>query len=142
MSGMKTLLWAVLAMILGVSARSEPLVLANSNWKYFKGRSEASSPATTNWRSVGFDDTSWSTGAEPFYYENDPGSATAYSGNTALTDMRGGYTCIFLRQAFVVTNAAQISQLRLTALCDDGFVALDQRDGGGAFQYAVGSGGI
>ncbi len=95
----------------------------NSTWKCFKGLSEASTPDTTAWRNVGFDDSSWLVGEAPFFYENDPGSATAYSGNTDLTDMDGGYTCIFMRQTFVLTNVSQIAELQLTALSDDGFIA-------------------
>jgi CotH kinase protein/Chitobiase/beta-hexosaminidase C-terminal domain/Lamin Tail Domain/Immunoglobulin domain/Fn3 associated len=107
------------------STQGGPLLSTNSTWKYFKGRSEASTPDTTAWRNIGFNDSAWSSGAAPFYYENDPGpdNPTAYSGNTDLTDMEGGYTCIFLRQTFVVTNVSQIPQLQLTALSDDGFIA-------------------
>ena len=97
----------------------------NSNWKYFKGLSEASSPDATAWRNVGFDDGAWSVGAAPFYFENNPGPGNpyAYTGNTALTDMPGSYSCVFLRQSFVLSNASQIATLQLSALSDDGFVA-------------------
>jgi hypothetical protein len=105
------------------SAHGGSIFPTNSVWKYFKGVSEASTPDTTAWRNVGFNDSAWSTGTAPFYYENDPGSATAYSGNTDLTNMDGSYTCIFMRQTFVLTNVSQIAQLQLTALSDDGFIA-------------------
>ncbi|HVU08039.1 MAG TPA: CotH kinase family protein [Verrucomicrobiae bacterium] len=115
----------LLAVVLVFSARSETIFSTNSVWKYFKGFSEASSPDTTAWRNIGFNDSSWLVGQAPFYYENDPGSGnpTAYTGNTDLTDMDGGYTCIFMRQTFVLTNLSQIAQLNLTALSDDGFIA-------------------
>jgi hypothetical protein len=113
---------ALFAAAVVFSARSEPILSMNSTWRYFKGTSEASSPVAA-WRNVGFDDSSWLTGAAPFYYENEPGSANAYTGNTDLTDMFNGYTCIFMRQEFIVTNLAQIAQLQLTALSDDGFIA-------------------
>ena len=107
------------------SAQGGSLLSTNSTWKYFKGHSEASTPDTTAWRNIGFNDSAWSSGAAPFYYEDDPGpdNPTAYSGNTDLTDMEGGYTCIFMRQTFVLTNVSQIPQLQLTALSDDGFIA-------------------
>ncbi|MEI9959605.1 MAG: CotH kinase family protein [Limisphaerales bacterium] len=119
---MKALFPALLAVVMAFSAHGKPFFSTNSTWKYFKGTSEASSPDTV-WRNIGFDDSAWLAGAAPFYFENDPGSGNAYTGNTALTDMFGGYTCIFMRQTFVVTNLALIAQLQLTALCDDGFIA-------------------
>src|SRR6202012_5536316 len=108
-----------------LSARADSVFSTNSFWEYFKGRSEASSPDPAAWRQVGFNDSSWTLSQAPFFYENDPGSdnPTAYTGNTDLTDMFGGYTCIFMRQTFVLTNVAQIKQLQLTAVSDDGFIA-------------------
>ena len=97
----------------------------NSTWKYFKGVSEASTPDPATWRTVGFNDDAWLAGAAPLYYEMFPAPANpyAYSGNTALNDMRGAYSSVFMRQAFVLTNLAQISALQLTAMSDDGFIA-------------------
>ena len=104
-------------------SNAQTLFSTNATWKFYKGRTEASSPDTTAWRSIDFDDSSWSIGEAPFYYEDNPGSGTAYTGNTLLDDMKGEYSCIYMRQTFVVTNGNNISQLRLTALSDDGFVA-------------------
>ncbi len=119
---MKHLLAVLVLAATVLPASATNLVATNSTWKYFKGRSEASSPSTA-WRTNGFNDSAWTLAQEPFYYENDPTSATAYTGNTDLTDMDGGYTCIFMRQTFVVPNLPQIQQLQLTALSDDGFIA-------------------
>ncbi len=93
------------------SVQGGSLLSTNSTWKYFKGHSEASTPDTTAWRNIGFNDSAWSSGAAPFYYEDDPGpdNPTAYSGNTDLTDMVGGYTCIFMRQTVVGTNVSQVT---------------------------------
>ena len=63
------------------------LVSADSTWKFFKGYSEASTPDATAWRQLSFDDSAWATSQAAFYYENNPGSSTAYTGNTVLTDM-------------------------------------------------------
>ncbi|HWD17686.1 MAG TPA: CotH kinase family protein [Verrucomicrobiae bacterium] len=112
--------------VLGVSvlsAAATPLVSTNAVWKYRKGLSEASSPDATAWRNVNFDDSGWAAGQAPFFYENDPTSSTAYSGNTDLTDMYGGYTCIFMREKFVVPDPSQVNQLQLPARSDDGFIA-------------------
>ena len=114
---------AALFFVLIWAANGAVLVPTNSTWNYFKGLSEASSPDPTAWRAGDFDDSSWATGQGAFYYENQPGSATEYTGNTLLDDMFGGYTCVFLRKTFVVTNPADISELRLDAFSDDGFIA-------------------
>ena len=97
----------------------------NSTWKYLEGRAEASSPDTTAWRNVGFNDSAWNAGVAPFYYEENPAPGNPYadSGNTDLTDMPGSCSCVFLRQAFVLANVSQVSKLQLTTLSDDGMVA-------------------
>src|ERR1035437_7991283 len=99
------------------------LVTPDSTWRFFKGTSEASTPDTTAWRQLGFDDSAWANSQAAFYYENSPGSSTAYSGNTDLTDMFGNYTCIFLRQPFVVTNIYDLAAMQIAALSDDGYIA-------------------
>jgi hypothetical protein len=106
-----------------LSASAAVIIPTDSNWDYLKGTSEASIPDPTLWRAVGFDDSSWSTGQAAFYYENSPGSATAYTGNTVLGDMFGNYTCLFMRQTFVITNLNDVSELQLSGLSDDGFLA-------------------
>ena len=92
------------------------LVTPDSTWRFFKGYSEASTPDTTAWRQLGFDDSAWVTSQAAFYYDNQPGSSTAYTGNTVLTDMFGNYTCIFLRQTFVVTNVYDAAEYALHLL--------------------------
>jgi hypothetical protein len=104
-------------------ADASTIFTTDTDWRYLKGLSEASWPDPASWRQIGFDDSGWAIGRAAFYYEDSPGSATAFTGNTALTDMRNGYSCIFLRKAFVVSNPGDISQLELKALSDDGFIA-------------------
>jgi hypothetical protein len=99
------------------------LVPQNSTWRFFKGSSEASTPDVTTWRQLGFDDSAWPTSQAAFYYENQPGSQTAYTGNTVLGDMFGRYTCIFLRKTFVLTNPSDVRALQVAGLSDDGFIA-------------------
>ena len=123
----KKVVWLALgvSMLLGMAGSSKGALIfaTNDTWRYFKGTSEASSPDTTAWRATNFNDSSWLTGAGGFYYENDPASATAYTGSTVLPDMFGGYTCIFMRKTFVLTNLATVSALQLNTLSDDGFIA-------------------
>jgi hypothetical protein len=85
-------------------------------WNLFKGRTEASTPNTTAWRSIAFNDSAFTTAPAPFWYGD------AQLGGTQLTDMQNHYSCIFLRRTFVLTNLTEFSALRLSAFVDDGFV--------------------
>jgi hypothetical protein len=114
---------ALLVSLAATSAKASLLFETDATWKYFKGTFEASSPDRTAWRAVAFDDSKWLVGDGPFYYENQPGSDTSFTGNTVLSDMYGGYTCVFLRKAFVISDATAINQLTLMSLSDDGFIA-------------------
>src|SRR5687768_4006436 len=49
-------------------AHAEVLIATNSIWAYRKGTNEASTPANA-WRALTFNDSSWTTGAAPFYYD-------------------------------------------------------------------------
>ncbi|MBN1670815.1 MAG: lamin tail domain-containing protein [Kiritimatiellae bacterium] len=83
-------------------------------WRYRKGTAEASAPAAA-WRAVGYDDSGWATGPAPFGYGDGPYGTT-------LTDMLNSYTSLFLRREFSVEQSAAITELRLWALYDDGFI--------------------
>src|SRR5688572_4802465 len=96
-------------------AQQTTLLSAGSTWRYFKGFSEASSPSTA-WRSFGFNDSGWASGAAPIGYD-DGGIPMG----TPLNDMRNGYHSVFMRTTFNVDNPAAITSLRLEALYDDGF---------------------
>jgi hypothetical protein len=88
----------------------------NAVWKYFTGQGEASSPDPASWRTVDFDDSPWITGPAPFY-NGEPLTGTLISG------MQNNFTCIFLRQKFVLTNSYEFGALTLAARCDDGYIA-------------------
>jgi hypothetical protein len=105
-----------LLLALAPSVPAAQIFSTGAPWKYFKGRSEASTPDVTAWRRVNFNDSAWTTGNAPFYYGEN------FSG-TLLSDMQNGYTCVFMRRTFVVTNVADVGGLRLESLCDDGFIA-------------------
>jgi hypothetical protein len=115
------------------------LVSPDSTWRFFKGYSEASTPDATAWRQLGFDDSAWASSQAAFYYENQPGSQYAYTGNTVLTDMFGNYTCVFLRQTFVVTNVYDVAALQIAALSDDGFIAWINGQEVGRFNMPAGA---
>jgi hypothetical protein len=99
---------------------SQTLVVSNSTWRFFRGTSEASTPPT-DWRTNTFDDSTWEIGAAPFYHG--PNYAASFpSVGTHLTDMVSNYTCIFLRQTFVLSNAAQYIALTNRPWADNGHI--------------------
>src|SRR5687767_14063133 len=80
-------------------ARAEVFVPTNSVWRFFRGLSEPTANVT-EWRTNTFDDSSWELGPALFYFGYSPASGTL------LSDMRTNYTSLFLRSAFVLSNAA------------------------------------
>lgn len=96
------------------------LVHSNSNWRFVKGFTEASTP-TDAWRQPAFDDSSWSNAPAPFFF-GDPYTNATIQG-TFLGDMLSNYTTIFLRKEFVVENRGAITNLFLNHQSDDGFIA-------------------
>lgn len=110
------LVWSWLGLLAAV--RGAELIPADTEWRFRRGVQEASSPDPAAWRSVGFDDQDWEVRPAPFWY----GDVQPAPG-TQLTDMRNGYTCVFLRRTFTVATPGDLSELELTAQSDDGFLA-------------------
>src|SRR5690242_1230692 len=109
---------------------TEVLLSTNSTWHYFKGVSEASTP-TNAWREIAFDDSAWLVGQAPFHYGTNAvcggaddtvvgGVPVCVPGGTILGDMRSNYTCIFMRQKFVLADAGAIGTLNFNFYFDDG----------------------
>jgi hypothetical protein len=86
-----------------------------SSWRYFKGTAEP--PAS--WMARDFDDSAWTSGKAPFGY----GLRGHVRYGTPLTDMKTGYTTVFLRKHFYVDDFAKTGALKLSVNCSDGFVA-------------------
>ncbi|HEX7860941.1 MAG TPA: lamin tail domain-containing protein [Verrucomicrobiae bacterium] len=101
------------ACVLSVAAGE--LIPDGAQWRYFKGTTEASSP-TFNWRGVAFNDSAWLPGPTPIFY------GELLTG-TELLDMDGGYTSVFMRKTFNVTNPNHEGNLELVTRGDDGFIA-------------------
>jgi len=95
------------------------LVDAQQPWRYFKGRSAPSSDPAA-WRQLRFNDmlgrTAWLEGPMPIGY----GKGFL---QTVLSDMRNGYSTVYLRKAFSVADLASIGSLQLEARYAHGFVA-------------------
>ncbi len=108
--------WALM-LVFGAPLHATLLFNTNATWNYFKGRTEASSPDTTAWRQINFNDASWTPAPAPFWYGD------RYTGGTEITDMYNQYLCIFMRRTFVLTNLGDITGLQLGSRCDDGYIA-------------------
>ncbi|MCX6904361.1 MAG: hypothetical protein NTW03_12960, partial [Verrucomicrobia bacterium] len=101
-------------------AQADIVIASNSVCTYFKGTNEASSPISA-WRTRDFDDSSWLRGTNAIYYGT-TATSSPLTGNTLLTDMRSNYSCVFIRQTFVITNLSQVTNLNLVPIYKDGFV--------------------
>jgi len=88
-------------------------IAKGAQWRYHKGLTEASSPAS-EWRRLGFDDSGWATGNAPFGYG-------PLSYGTSL-DMADSYASVFLRRVFLVQQPQTVNQLSLSVDYDDGFI--------------------
>jgi hypothetical protein len=106
-----------LAAGLMASVQAATVIPGNSVWQYRKGTNEASTPIDA-WRGRSFNAAAWSQASAPFHF----GESSIVTG-TKLADMQGVYNGVFLRRAFTVTNAAEVSSMTLYGACDDGFVA-------------------
>jgi hypothetical protein len=101
---------------LSVGATAGVLVSSNTTWNYFKGRSAPAGADALAWTRVGYNDSSWASGAAPFSY-----GEAEFSG-TKLSDMQNQYSAVFLRKSFQVAQPGTIVGLQLETICDDGYV--------------------
>src|SRR4051812_13635007 len=110
------LLLFALALLGGVATtRAQTLVAAGDNFRYFKGRSEPSSPVDA-WRQIAFDDSTWLRGPTGIGYGDGDDA-------TVLADMAGNYVSVYMRRTFTVADPTTVRGLLLTMSYDDGFVA-------------------
>lgn len=108
--------WFLTFWLLFGLAHGATLVPTAATWKWRPGRTEASNP-TSAWRLLDFNDSEFVSAPAPFWHGD------VLPGGTDIPDMQNSYLCLFLRKTFVVSNASEISALKLSALVDDGFVA-------------------
>ncbi len=93
-----------------------------SSYQYMIGTQEPSG-GNTDWTKSTFNDSGWSSGQEPFGYENEAGNPQAEIIKTEVLDMYETYSTLYLRKQFTVDDAAKYTDLSLTADYDDGFIA-------------------
>jgi hypothetical protein len=98
-----------------VTAQNDRIVLIDegAEWKYFKGTQKPSLAQGSWWRHINFDDSSWLSGYTPIGY----GESFIV---TNLSDMRGGYSTVYLRKKFEVTDLDAIENVVLETMYDDG----------------------
>ena len=98
-----------------VAVQNDRIVLIDegAEWKYFKGTQEPSPSQSSWWRQGSFDDSSWLIGNTPIGY-----GETFIATN--LSDMRGGYSTVYLRKYFEVTDLDAIENVILETMYDDG----------------------
>ena len=90
------------------------LVGKDAEWHYLAG----THPDGDGWTKVGFDGKAWQTGQAAFGY-----SDTGREFSTALPDMKGSYSVVYIRHEFQVEEADQISDIGLLIDYDDAFIA-------------------
>lgn len=95
------------------------LPAGDPGWRYRPGASEASDPVNV-WRSSSFiEDGTWMPHATPVGYGTVNGLTLALP---LITGMQNNYTCIFLRNRFVIAPGEMPQSLRLHYTVDDGMV--------------------
>jgi hypothetical protein len=104
----------IFILFLSLNISGQVLIDWNSQWSYFKGKSEPSNP-NSQWRNIGFNASAWPKGNAPFRYGDG-------SGGTELTDMMGNYTTFYIRKEFIINNTDDVDELKIIADYDDGFV--------------------
>jgi len=98
-----------------IAVQNDRIILIDQGdqWKYFKGTREPSSTQGSLWRQINFNDSSWLSGITPIGY----GETFIV---TNLSDMRGGYSTVYFRKTFEVTDLDTIDSVVLEAMYDDG----------------------
>ncbi len=98
------------------------VIFTNSVWRFARGTNEASSPYDA-WRMPAFNDSGMELGPAPFHFgANAFGGDDGITNGTILTDMRSNYTCVFIRQPFVASNASLVTAVQMRLYVDDGFI--------------------
>lgn len=103
-----------LVLCLTIVVRAAEIIPYGSEWRYRIGYQEASDPIDA-WRQVGFDDTSWDIGTAPIGY-GEPVIVTS------LPATPGEWQSVYFRKTFQLSNPANLSELTLKVLIDDGYV--------------------
>ncbi|HUU93619.1 MAG TPA: lamin tail domain-containing protein, partial [Phycisphaerae bacterium] len=100
----------------GGSFTPETLISDGEEWMYVRGITEPS--PGNEWRQIGFAETGWNPATLAIGYCEPPDKFDFIE--TFLSDMRGGYTTVYLRKEFTVTDPGAVTALELQTQYDDG----------------------
>ncbi|MDX2177354.1 MAG: hypothetical protein SF028_12890 [Candidatus Sumerlaeia bacterium] len=112
------LIAGLLLSIMGATAvhgQVTTLLPAGSEWKYLDG---GQTPASADWKSPGFDDSAWPSGAGPLGY-NDPGITTTLSFGESSGAKAPSY---FFRGTFDMPAGPRPAYVMLRLRADDGAI--------------------
>jgi hypothetical protein len=102
------------------------LIDSHTTWKYNDSGADLFGDQKTDFRSKGFDDSAWSSGASPFGYpatESVPAAFGPVSGGTTLAVSNGTpHNVYYFRKTFTVDDIAVIKSLTFSTAVDDGYV--------------------
>ena len=98
------------------SAQTVTLLGQNQTWKYFKGTSEPPS----SWAQPGFSDGSWLTGPTSIGFAD--GDDLTVLSDMQQTNQQDGYTSVYLRNTFTITDVTEVGLLNLNVCVDDGCI--------------------
>lgn len=93
---------------------SGEVVAESASWRFYYG---LDAPAST-WKSIAFDDASWSTGGAPIGY----GSAGIVTDLNPVANLADRPRAAYFRTDFSVADASKVTSLVLTGVADDGAV--------------------
>ncbi len=98
----------------GGGGNGSAVIPMGSAWKYLDNGSNQGSA----WRALGFDDSSWKSGAGQLGYgDGDETTVVSYGGNSSSK-----YITTYFRKNFNVSDASSVSALGLKLIRDDGVV--------------------
>ncbi len=101
------------ALVFSSAGFSQTLVPSNAVWRYWdrNGRGD------TAWRNLGFDDSTWASGAAKLGYADTPTTTISYG-----PDNNNKYITSYFRTGFYVGDAGAVDRLQIQLLRDDGAV--------------------
>lgn len=105
---------AVVHVVVNLSTNLIQLAVTGTEWKYL----DTGTDLQTSWRSLDFDDSTWSSGPSPLGY-GDGSEATTVSFGPTATDK---YPTTYFRRSFLLTDAASFTIPVLRLQRDDGAV--------------------
>ena len=93
--------------VLGPAPSTSDVIVAGDSWKYYDNGNTPSG----SWNSIGYDDSSWSTG-----------NALLGFNDAETTTLNSSVTTAYFRKTVQISNASSITSIDLSAIRDDGMI--------------------